>query len=283
MNPILFSINSWIFGNARFEDIARRARQIGVDGLDISGEPDQVDIDEVKAALTKYGLVPVAINGNFLDESRTFCHSDPSCRASAVAYGKKCVDMAVKVGTKKVLIVPSQVFRTTYFEAADQDWMNAVDSLRQVADYAAQNGNVTIMLECVNKYEVTLVRTLQDGIRMAQDVGRDNVKLVGDTFHMHIEEENGIHNALRQAGKAWLAHLHVGDNTREVPGRGCMNWREIFIALNDIGYEEAISFEPLPHRMTPEEIFSGKLDPDELDRELGFSLNYLKSIMYAVR
>ncbi len=283
MKPILFSINSWIFGNASIEDIARRARQIGVSGLDISGEPDQVDLAEVQQALTKYGLVPVCINGNFLDETRTFCHSDPRCRSTAVDYGKKCVDMAVALGAQKVLIVPSQVFRTTYFDSAEQDWQNAVQSLREVADYAWHQGNITIMLECVNKYEVTLVRTLRDGIRMATDVGRENVKLVADTFHMQLEEEMGIHNALRRAGKHWLAHLHVGDNTREVPGRGCINWKEIFVALSDINYEEAISFEPLPHRMTPEEIFGGKLDPDELDQELAFSLNYLTSIMQSVQ
>lgn len=134
----------------------------------------------------------------------------------------------------------------------------------------------------IEMIQVTLVITLEDGIHMAKEIGRDNVRIVGDTFHMHLEEEIGIYNAIRKAGKGWLVHLHLGDNTREVPGRGCINWREIFIALNDIDYQEKISIEPLPHRLTPVEIFNGELDPDELDRELAFSLSYLKSIMRTI-
>jgi D-psicose/D-tagatose/L-ribulose 3-epimerase len=188
----------------------------------------------------------------------------------------------LSLAVKKVLVVPSQVFRSDYFVTKEHDWQHSVESLRELAEYALLQGNVTILIECVNKYEVTLVRTIQDGINMAREIGCKNVKLAGDTFHMHLEEQHGIHNSIRKAGKDWLAHLHVGDNTREVPGRGCIDWKEIFIALQDINYDQAITFEPLPHRLTPEEIFNGRLDPDELDRELTFSLDYLKSIIYSI-
>ena len=280
MRQINFSINSWIYGNTSIEDIARYAKQIGAAGLDISGEPDTMDLASVKKALDSNGLKAFCINGNFVEETRVFCHNKAEYRQQAVEYGKKCVDMAAELGAKVALMVPSQVNGTTYFESKEADWQHSVESLRQVAEYAKGKG-ITIILECVNKYEVTLVRTLEDGIRMCKEIGLDNVKIIGDTFHMNLEEENGIHNAIRRAG-GWLAHLHLGDNTREVPGRGCINWREILIALDDIGFEGAISFEPLPHRLTLEEIFDGALDPQELTRELGFSLEYLKSIMQAI-
>lgn len=282
MKEIFFSINSWIFGNIPIEEAARRAQKIGVKGLDINGEPDTVDVKNVKNALKKYNLAPVCISGNFLDDSRTFSHRDEKYRKMAIEYGQKCVDMAVALESKKILLVPSQIFKPDCYLSKEEDWKHAVESLREVADYALNHGNITIMMECVNKYEVSLVRTLEDGIRMSKEIGRPNVKIVGDTFHMHMEEGNGIHNALRKAGKEWLAHLHLGDNTREVPGRGCINWREIFIALNDINYEEAISFEPLPHHLSPEEITNGGLDPEELDKELTFSVNYLNAIMQTV-
>ena len=60
-----FSINSWIFGNLSIEEIARRAKEIGVDGIDVSGEPDTIDAKAVKATLDKYGLKVFDINGNF--------------------------------------------------------------------------------------------------------------------------------------------------------------------------------------------------------------------------
>ncbi|HBF38985.1 MAG TPA: hypothetical protein DDW50_16915 [Firmicutes bacterium] len=283
MKQIKFSINSWIFGKASIDEIAAKAKEIGVDGLEISGESDTTDIKKVKEALKKNGLTAFSVSGNFSEETRAFNHNELQYRNAAVEYGKKCVDMAVQLGAKRVLIVPSQVNKLNYFVSREVDWKNAVSSLCEVADYAKKQGNITIMLECVNKYEVNLVRTLEDGIKMAKDTQRDNVKIIGDTFHMQLEEESGIHNAIRRAGKDWLVHLHLGDNTREVPGKGCFNWKEIFLALNDIDYEAAVSFEPLPQRLTPAEIFSGALNQEELVKDLKFSLNYIKSIVQSIR
>jgi D-psicose/D-tagatose/L-ribulose 3-epimerase len=277
MKKRLFSINSWIFGKATIDEIAKRAKAIGVDGIDISGEPDTTNLEDVKAALTKYGLTPFCINGNFTDEKRVLCHSNPANRASAVEYGKKCVDMAIVLGSKKVLIVPSRVMGTSFYESKDADWRHSVEGLKQIAEYAGSKG-IIIMIECVNAYEVTMVRTLQDGIRMARDTGCNNVKIIGDTFHMQLEEVLGIPYAIRQTGAGWLQHVHMGDNTREVPGRGCMNWRDFLLALNEINYSGAISFEPLPRKMSMEQLFAGELPIDEFTAELKQSFDYLQNI-----
>jgi D-psicose/D-tagatose/L-ribulose 3-epimerase len=281
MEKRLFSINSWIFGKATIDEIAKRAKEIGVDGIDISGEPDTTDINEVKSALTKYGLIPFCINGNFADEKRVCCHGDSAFRETAVEYGKKCVDMAVALGSKKVLIVPSQVMGSTFYVSKPVDWQHSVETLKKIAEYAKPK-DIIIMLECVNAYEVTLVRTLRDGIRMAKETGFDNVRIIADTFHMQLEEQLGIPHALREAGNDWLQHVHMGDNTREVPGRGCMNWRDFLLALNEINYTGAVSFEPLPRKMTMDQLFAGELPIEELVMELKQSFDYLQNILKTI-
>jgi D-psicose/D-tagatose/L-ribulose 3-epimerase len=280
MKKRLFSINSWIFGNAAIDEIAGRAKEIGVDGIDISGEPDTTDLDKVKAALTKYGLIPFCINGNFSDEKRVLCHGDPAFRETAVEYGKKCVDMAAALGSKKVLIVPSKVMGSSFYISKAADWQHSVEGLKKIAEYAKPKG-IVIIIECVNAYEVTLVRTIQDGIRMARETGFDNVKIIGDTFHMQLEEQLGIPHAIREAGD-WLQHVHLGDNTREVPGRGCMNWRDFLLALNEINYAGAASFEPLPRKMTMDQLFAGELPIEELTIELKQSFDYLQNIQKTI-
>jgi D-psicose/D-tagatose/L-ribulose 3-epimerase len=277
VKKMIYSINSWIYGNTTIEEIAVRARQIGVDGLDISGEPDTINVKETKKVLENNGINAFCVNGNYTEDTRVFCHSDKSMREKAIEYGKKCVDMAAEIGAGNFLIVPSQVNATDYHISKQEDWKHSAESIREVAEHAKDQG-IQIVLECVNKYEVSLVRTLQDGIDMAKQVELDNVKIIGDTFHMNLEESRGIANAIRQAGSKWLAHLHLGDNIREVPGMGCIDWREILIALDDIDYNGVLSFEPLPHRMTLDEIFAGALEPSVLSKELEFSLNYLKMI-----
>ncbi|MFA5676122.1 MAG: sugar phosphate isomerase/epimerase family protein [Christensenellales bacterium] len=276
----LFSINSWIFGGASIEDMVKEAKKLDVAGLDISGEPDAIEVKRVKTALDKYGIKATCINGNFTEEARAFCHNDQHMRKLAVEYGKRCVNMAEELGAPIVLMVPSQVNGREYYNSKEADWELSVESLRSVALYAKEKG-IMIALEAVNKYEVMLVRTLKDAIKMAKDIGLPNVGVTGDTFHMNIEEEKGVHNAIRNA-EEWLIHIHIADNTREVPGRGCLNWREIFIALDDIGYNGAVSFEPLPGKLTIEEIFAGGLGMEDLSAQLKFSINYLKSVIKSV-
>lgn len=276
MKQLSYSINSWIFGNAPIDQIAACAKEIGADGIDVSGEPDELDAKMVKSALDRAGLKAFCINGNYLREDRALNHSDPDIRAGAVEYGKSLVDMAQTAGAPKVLLVPSTVNRGTFYESAEADWARAVESVREIAVYAGDRG-IEIVLECVNKYEVRMVHTLEDGIRMAEGTGCVNVKIIADTFHMQLEEPLGIHNSLRHAGHM-LGHLHVADNTRDVPGKGTFNWREILIALNDIGYKGAVSFEELPRGLGPADIFAGALTPGELVQELGFSLRYLKAL-----
>ena len=284
MNIPKFSINTWLFGKASMKMIVGAASEIGVDGIDISGEPSSIDLNETKDLLRKYDLIPFCINGNFTDEQRAICHSDEMKRASAVLYCKELVDMAVALGSKRVLVVPSQVNHLDFFTDKKTDFLHASQSLKEIAEYAGmKDEEICILIECVNQYEVAFIRTVKDGIELAESTGCKNIRIVPDTFHMQLEETVGIPNSIRSAGNHWVKHLHLGDNTREVPGKGCMDWREFLIAIDDIGYEDALSFEPLPGKLTGDEIFAGKLDMDLLISDLKYSLAFLKAVCAGIR
>ena len=59
---------------------------------------------------------------------------------------------------------------------------------------------------------------------------------------MNIEEDS-IGDAIRLVGGK-LKHFHTGENNRNIPGRGHLNWDEIFQALKEIGYKGRIVSEP---------------------------------------
>lgn len=279
MKKIDFSVNSWVFGPITFDELAERAKRIGLDGLELDGEPDTKDLKHMKSVLEKTGLKPISICGTFSTEDRAYNHKDASMREQAVIYGKKLVDMAEYMGTDKVLLVPSMVNRLAYFTDRQTDLKHMVESIGQVAEYARRKNNIKIMLECVNKYEVNLICSLLDGIKLANEIGTGNIGLAADTFHMQLEERDGIANAIRRYGRGYILHQHLGDNNREVPGKGCIDFKEILMALKEINYCGAVSFEPLPNHLTPEEIRLGKMSPDDLEADITRSVRMLKSIM----
>ena len=60
---------------------------------------------------------------------------------------------------------------------------------------------------------------------------------------MNIEEDS-IGDAIRLVGKDRLKSFHTGENNRRAPGRGHINWDEVFGALSEIGYTGRIVSEP---------------------------------------
>lgn len=97
-------------------------------------------------------------------------------------------------------------------------------------------------MEVLNRYEGYILNTCDEAIDFVDEIGSSHVKIMLDTFHMNIEEDN-IAAAIRKAGSR-LGHLHLGEQNRMVPGKGSLPWGEIGQALRDIQYEGAAVMEP---------------------------------------
>ncbi|GHT78013.1 D-psicose 3-epimerase [Spirochaetia bacterium] len=121
------------------------------------------------------------------------------------------------------------------------DWKRAVENIREIALIAKDCG-VVLGMEVLNRYEGYLLNTCEEAIKFVDAVGSSNVKIMLDTFHMNIEEDN-MAEAIRMAGDK-LGHLHLGEQNRRVPGKGCIPWNDIGHALRDIRYTGAVVMEP---------------------------------------
>ena len=112
----------------------------------------------------------------------------------------------------------------------------------QILSKTAERCDVTLGLEVLNRYEGYILNTCAQAKEFIKAVDSTHVKIMLDTFHMSIEEDN-MGAAIRLAGKD-LCHLHLGEQNRQVPGKGWMPWQEIGQALRDIDYQGAAVMEP---------------------------------------
>jgi sugar phosphate isomerase/epimerase len=276
---IRFFVNTWIFGNCAIEEVIDRVRSLGYDGIELVGEPKLFPPSRVKPLLDDAGLAVTSICGMHPGPEpgglRYLGHRDSRERQNAVDYVKACVDMAVGVDAPSVLVVPGQVGSPTYSTSKEVDWRWCVESLAEAGEYAQENG-IYLTIEPINRYEVGLVHSIEDALNMAKHVDNPYVAIMGDTFHMQIEESDGIPNAIRRAGGKWLRHMHAADNTREAPGMGTMPWREVLRALYDIGYQGGLSLEPLPKGASPYDARDGLIPREVLDSALAKALSFLR-------
>lgn len=120
-------------------------------------------------------------------------------------------------------------------------WKRSVRGMKEIAKIAEDRG-VVLGMEVLNRYEGYLLNTCEEALEYVDAVDSPNVKIMLDTFHMNIEEDN-IGAAIRRAGPQ-LCHLHLGEQNRRVPGKGSLPWAEIGRALRDIDYRGAAVMEP---------------------------------------
>ena len=112
--------------------------------------------------------------------------------------------------------------------------------------YAKETGDVTICVECVNRFETHFLNIAEDAVKFCKDVGTGNVKVHLDCFHM-IREEKSFSGAVKTCGKEYLGYVHVNENDRGIPGTGLVPFKEFFQALDEIGYDGPLvieSFDP---------------------------------------
>jgi sugar phosphate isomerase/epimerase len=275
------SVNTWIFGAAPIAEVIRRAKSIGFDGIELVGEPKVFRASEIKRMIDDAGLKVFSICGMHPgpdpDDLRLLSHPDPNERQKAVDYVKTCVDLAQEVGARSVLVAPNLVGQPHPLVSRHADLQAAVEPLQKSAEYAELVG-ILLTIEPINRYEVALINNINDAKELALQVNRSACRIMGDTFHMQLEEGDGIPNAIRRAGQYWFQHLHVADNTREAPGLGTMPWREILRALHDIDYQGVISMEPLPKGASPYDARNGDIPAEKLDSDLRLGLEYLREM-----
>jgi sugar phosphate isomerase/epimerase len=134
--------------------------------------------------------------------------------------------------------LPPPIFMLPPLGEAEKSLLLAL--LEEVGRYA-EKLETTLVLEPINRYETRFFHTLDEAIGICKEVGIPNLKILADTFQMSIEERN-IAESIRRAGD-YIRHVHLSDSGRLLPGYGNIDFKAVFAALKEIGYEGYMALE----------------------------------------
>lgn len=159
----------------------------------------------------------------------------------------------------------------------------ALDSMRRLMPVAEDCG-VYYCCEVVNRFEQYLLNTAREGAAFVKQLESPNAKVLLDTFHMNIEEDDLL-QAILETGDL-LGHFHVGERNRKPPGStNSLPWKEMAGALRQIGYQGAVVMEPfvlmggsIPYDIKVWRDLSGGASEAELDRMAGDACAFLKKL-----
>jgi sugar phosphate isomerase/epimerase len=223
-----------------FEASFSKAKAAGYDGVELAlRRAGEISLARLDRLLSENGLTVSAVSTGqvFADGGLCLTDENPERRGEALAVLQDLADFAGDYGKTLNL---GRVRGSIASEKSEAYFCEAAARLCE----QAQKRGVTVILEPVNRYEINFINNLDEGAQLLRKLKIPNFKLMPDLFHMNIEDDR-IGDSLRRS-RELLHYIHFADSNRLAPGRGHLDFYNIFSTLAEIKYDGWISVEILP-------------------------------------
>ncbi|HEV8544744.1 MAG TPA: sugar phosphate isomerase/epimerase family protein [Candidatus Limnocylindrales bacterium] len=222
------------------EDIAAKweaAQRYGFDAIELQALPIEEAAGEAKAAGIPISAICAGYRGWLIDP-------DPQQVNLARRDIKRLLEVGAAVGAGCIVIPIYGRTRnlpgngTGRSPAGDEALF--LEGMRELASHAERVAG-TLHLEAINRYENDVCVRVADSIRLRDAIGSPAVRVMGDVFHMNIEEDD-FAAAFEAAGER-LGYVHLADSQRLEPGQGHLDFDSVFRGLARIAYDGYASME----------------------------------------
>lgn len=243
--PRTIAVNTWVWTSpltdATLEPLARLAAEMGYQALELPLENvGDWDPARTRDVLDRLGLGAILVGAMGPGRSLLAQAGDV---AATQDYLRSCLAAAAVLGADTVagpFYAPTGVtWRMSVDERAD-----AMRELREnLAPLAAEAeaAGITLAVEPLNRYETSLINTVDQALDALAPLLGHGVGLALDTYHLNIEEKRPA-DAIRTAGSA-IVHVQVCGSDRGAVGDDHTDWVEIVRALDDAGYQGPLGLE----------------------------------------
>lgn len=219
----------------------RQIAELGYDGVEVpvlSGDP--AHYAWLAGELDALGLRRTTTSIVRLPEANPLS-ADPEIRARGVVHLDWALDCAIALGAESVggpFHAPIGHFTGT--GPSPNEIRHGAEAHHAMAERAAANG-LYLSLEPLNRFESHFLNTMAQARTYLGHVDHPAFRIMYDTFHANIEEQSQPRAIEHMAGH--LGVVHISENDRGIPGRGQIDFVEIFAALRRAGHDGWLTVE----------------------------------------
>jgi len=276
-----YSFNTWCYSSFpvwvpsySLEEAARRIARAGYDGIEIGcaaphawpaylSNTRRAELKKIinGEGLAVSSLLPAPGGGPGNNPASIL----PEERAATIAHYKEVIDLAHDLGAERVLYIAGW---RSYGVSTEEALGWTLNALIQIATHAATKG-VTICIEPTSA-DSNLIDTAGQALKLLEQTGQPNVKLMFDTYHALYRNEVSSDYVHEMAPH--LAHVHFADIDRRPPGEGIVDWVGVMQALKDIDFNGYLTMEI--------GFAARRVEPDRFARS---AIEYLKGVEATLR
>ncbi|MBN2456679.1 MAG: sugar phosphate isomerase/epimerase [Sedimentisphaerales bacterium] len=231
----LSSLEHLVKGTSLRDKVVKLERW-GANGIELLGKGLPGRVKGVEEALKGTNIKVSAVCAGY--KGALISHQ-PAERKKAVRTIKEILTAAGQVGAGGMIIVPAFNKQTKLDNKEGRKVL--VDLLPQLGEHACKCGT-RVLMEPLNRREAFFLRLLADAAAICRDVNHPCVAMMGDFYHMTVEETSDM-GAFISAGK-YLHHVHIASRIRRYyPGQDGKSFVDGFRGLKMIGYNGCVSLE----------------------------------------
>lgn len=222
-----------------------QAADLGFAAVEIfAPAPNAIQRDLLKAKLRERGLEVAAMGtgAGWLLHRWHLSHEDPAIRELALEFISGMIDLGAEFGCPAIVGSMQGRHENGVSRTQALGWL--AEGLAALGQHAERRGMI-LLYEPLNRYETNLLNRAADTVRFLNEHQFTNVRVLGDLFHMNMEEAS-IPEALREYGRC-LGHVHLVDSNRRSAGMGHIDFAAVARELAQIAYAGFVSAEALPY------------------------------------
>lgn len=245
LNRLRLSVTWGMMSRMPIPEALAKLNDLGYDAYEMFNWRDPKVLETFTAEAPKYpNLACACITANKGVTAQDCGLVNPKERDQFLKEMEAAIEVAKRFKSKRLVTLTGNDVPGMSREAMME---SAIAGLKAIAPSLEKNG-ITAIVEVLNTYVnhpgyfLSLVR---DGAKMIDAVGSPNVKILFDIYHVQIMEGNLI--PLIRQNIQRIGHFHIGDHPgRHQPGSGEINYRNVFKAIHELGFEGYAALEYSP-------------------------------------
>lgn len=245
LNRLKLSVTWGMMNRLPIPDALAKLNDLGYDAYEMFNWRDHKILETFTAEAPKYpNLACACITANKGVSAQDCGLVNPKERDQFLKEMETAIEIAKRFKSKRLVTLTGNEVPSMSREAMME---SAIAGLKAIAPTLEKEG-ITAVVEVLNTYvnhPGYFLYLVRDAAKMIDAVGSPNVKILFDIYHVQIMEGNLI--PLIRQNIQRIGHFHIGDHPgRHQPGSGEINYRNVFKAIHELGFEGYAALEYSP-------------------------------------